>query len=411
MHKKVQTQFLAPAYLAEFSCVGPLCSDTCCTTAWQIPLDKRTFSAYTSSKDPQLKPLFDKHVQRQRSARDPLAFGKIVAAENSPDCPMLDNDRLCIIQRRLGESALSHTCHIYPRKISSLNGTLHQVASLSCPEAARLALSKPDAMSFVTLPSSVRHELMEGGHRGRTKIEQEIAQDIHYFCLMLLSESSLSLWQALAVCGVVCQRIEEQPGLLSSRAESAGLIDAIKISLAQTDGILCDLSNIKANRDYQAKFFYFLASLPLTVKKASSNRRWADLLLRMNAVLGEDKQGFLAAYPKVMDDWDDCIKQQNLEYVLRNYLINLALARVFPLGSGMSAMQAFSSLVVAYLSVRSFSAVLSVQGGKASLDDMIYTVQTLERVFEHDPLYMRAMAQGLASCGYASLDSMFPLLI
>lgn len=411
MHKKIQTQFLAPAYLAEFSCVGPLCSDTCCTTTWQIHLDKRTFSTYKNAKDLQLKPLFDKHVQRMRSATDSSSFGKIVAVEGSSDCPMLDKDRLCVIQKRLGESALSNTCHIYPRKISSLNGALHQVASLSCPEAARLALSTPGAMSFITLPSSVRHELMPSAPASLSKVRQEIAQDIHYFCLTLLSESSLSLWQALAICGVVCQRIEEQPELLSSRTESAALIEAIKISLEQPDGILHDFSVVKANREYQAKLFYFLASLPLTVKKASSNLRWADLLTRMNAVLGEEKEGFLAAYPQVMSEWDDKIKQQDLDYVLRNYLINLALVRTFPLGPGMSAMQAFSSLVVSYLWVRSFSAVLSSREGKANLDDMIHVVQTLERVFEHDQLYMRAMAQGLSSCGYTSLESMLPLLL
>lgn len=411
MHKKIQTQFLVPAYLAEFSCVGPLCSDTCCTTTWQIHLDKQTFSTYKNANDPQLKPLFDKHVQRMRSSINPSAFGKIIPVEQSADCPMLDRDRLCVIQKRLGESALSNTCHIYPRKISSLNGVLHQVASLSCPEAAKLALSKPAAMSFITLQSSVRHELIERVHVGRNKVEQEIAQDIHYFCLSLLSEESLSLWQALAVCGVICQRIEEQPKLLSSRSESTALIEAIKISLAQPDGILCDFSAVKANREYQAKLFYFMASLPSTVNKASKNKKWADLLLRMGAILGDEKLDFLAAYPKVMSDWHDSVEEQDLNYVLRNYLINLALVRVFPLSPGMSAMQAFSSLVVSYLWVRSFSAVLSADEGVANQDDIINAVQTLERVFEHDQLYMHAMAQGLASCGYTSLDSMLPLLL
>lgn len=77
----------------------------------------------------------------------------------------------------------------------------------------------------------------------------------------------------------------------------------------------------------------------------------------------------------------------------------------------MSAMQAFSSLVVSYLWVRSFSAVLSADEGVANQDDIINAVQTLERVFEHDQLYMHAMAQGLALCGYTSLDSMLPLLL
>jgi multidrug efflux system outer membrane protein len=55
------------------------------------------------------------------------------------------------VQQRCGEESLSDTCFSYPRTTRTLGTSLTQALSLSCPEAARLALQADVAQSYFAL--------------------------------------------------------------------------------------------------------------------------------------------------------------------------------------------------------------------------------------------------------------------
>ena len=58
-------------------------------------------------------------------------------------------NKLCEIQKNLGEDALCNTCDMYPR-FDEVYGNLEEMGlSLSCPEAARLILSKEEKVEFI----------------------------------------------------------------------------------------------------------------------------------------------------------------------------------------------------------------------------------------------------------------------
>ncbi|MFP3632204.1 flagellin lysine-N-methylase, partial [Burkholderia sp. SIMBA_045] len=63
-------------------------------------------------------------------------------------CPFLNEEKLCSIQLKLGEDFLSHTCKTYPRVTQTVDDVVELSATLSCPEAARLALLNPNKMQF-----------------------------------------------------------------------------------------------------------------------------------------------------------------------------------------------------------------------------------------------------------------------
>lgn len=145
MGKGLRT-FLLPQYMRSFHCIGPECEDSCCI-GWRVPIDEETYKKYRRLRHPVLSPLFEKALGRNRSSASPKDYAKM---KLNPDgtCPFLTGDRLCRIQLELGEDYLCDTCHTYPRVFNEVNGIIELSATLSCPEAARLALLNPGVMEF-----------------------------------------------------------------------------------------------------------------------------------------------------------------------------------------------------------------------------------------------------------------------
>ena len=55
---------------------------------------------------------------------------------------LLDESNLCSIQKRFGEDYLPDTCQTFPRRRVDFDEINVKTLSLSCPEAARLCLTK-----------------------------------------------------------------------------------------------------------------------------------------------------------------------------------------------------------------------------------------------------------------------------
>lgn len=63
-------------------------------------------------------------------------------------CRMLTEEGLCTIQQNLGEASLCQTCRIYPRHMEAYPGFREYMLMLSCPEAARMMLTRKEPMIF-----------------------------------------------------------------------------------------------------------------------------------------------------------------------------------------------------------------------------------------------------------------------
>lgn len=122
-------------YNKNFKCVGNECSLTCCA-GWDIHIDKKTYYLYKSN------PEIIRHVSKLKGAqvnRNSHNFAKINLKPNRV-CPMLDEDMLCSVQKKLGESALSKTCSTFPRLENTANGVTFKSLTLGCPEVVKHAI-------------------------------------------------------------------------------------------------------------------------------------------------------------------------------------------------------------------------------------------------------------------------------
>ena len=101
-------QLLQPQYVSQFHCIGPACEDSCCI-GWRVQIDKATYQRYRECPDKDLRMQMDEKVKRHRTNPTDANYAKI---KLNPDgnCPFIDENQLCAIQRKLGEEYLSITC-------------------------------------------------------------------------------------------------------------------------------------------------------------------------------------------------------------------------------------------------------------------------------------------------------------
>lgn len=132
-------QYIIPDYYKEFHCIADQCEETCCS-GWQIMIDKKSLSKYIHVKSPYKKQLLRGISFRQSAFRQKC--GK--------RCFFLNEQNLCDLYTNLGKSALCKTCKTYPRHIEEFEDVREITLSVSCPEAARILLSKKDPVSFLS---------------------------------------------------------------------------------------------------------------------------------------------------------------------------------------------------------------------------------------------------------------------
>lgn len=202
---------LVPRYMHQYSCIGSACEDTCCI-GWRVSLDDVTYKKYRRSKHPDLEYLFSKKVTRNRSAPSKLNYAKIKTNKDSI-CPFLTAEKLCNIQLHLGEDYLSNTCALYPRAINKVNGVLEISATVSCPEAARLALFNPEPMEFdQQLEVQNRFFLNTEIDTNKLVISNRLQRyfwELRVFTIQTLQNRHYKLWERLIILGLFYQRLEE----------------------------------------------------------------------------------------------------------------------------------------------------------------------------------------------------------
>ena len=137
---KTDQNFFVPEYIQDFKCIGKDCIDSCCI-GWNIPIDKNTFNIYENSTNREIKAVSKKFMVKNKSNSN-LNYGKFINQNGC--CPLLSKEKLCSAFNSLGKESLSVGCSTFPRVIKIFNKLGFISGKLSCPEIARLCLSKQD---------------------------------------------------------------------------------------------------------------------------------------------------------------------------------------------------------------------------------------------------------------------------
>lgn len=133
-----------PDYYDSFRCIAGACPDSCCKE-WDVQVDAEAAAYYRALPGP----LGDR-LREVLKDED----GETVMTIVDGKCPMWRDDHLCRIHAELGEDALCHVCHEFPRLRHDYGDFLELGLELSCPEAARLILNAGGRRVSRTVPES-----------------------------------------------------------------------------------------------------------------------------------------------------------------------------------------------------------------------------------------------------------------
>lgn len=404
LHRTIKLSALMPRYTQRFHCIGSDCEDTCCV-GWTVHIDKKTYKAYRTQSHPDIQPVITL-IKRLDNPESDSRFA-VLPLGDTGYCPA-QKEGMCTVHATLGESFLSDTCQNYPRLNRRVNGQPEQSLSLSCSEAARLALLDEDAFDFVESPVSVREGTLSDISAG-DQASSVLMNDVRIFCMNLMRTRELPIWQRLALLGIFCDALERNR-ISGSQQVVPAIIDNF-VQAIESGELVATLEHIQANHDAQAQVFATLwgikvFDMPTAFQEALTERIasgfGADANGKVNAA------GLSAAYQRGL-----ARLEQELEAVpwfLENYLLNELFSQLFPFDGG-NPYDAYLRLIARFGLLRLLlAAQCNVEDGRPLLRTLVSTVAMHCRRFQHDERFTENVNRSLRESHWAELGRLHTLV-
>ena len=398
-----QTRMMRPDYAGKFACIGSACDDTCCA-GWLVTVDAVTHEKYRSLPEGPLRSLIESSI-----VPPPEIAGKKGAAQYATirmlprgQCPMLSPERLCRIQLEHGEAYLCRTCQNFPRITHTIDGLSETVLSLSCPEAARLVLLK----SRLLPPAGAAGYQIAWDESATGQPLRVYFWQIREFVLTLLENRRYPLWQRMFLLGTFSRRLDALVRGEVTRSFPDLLRD---FSRAVAGGGLCaSMETVPADLPLQLKIVIRLVAQ--RVNNVGISPRLREVLSLFMEGVGHTPEASLdsqaAKYAKAYAQFYEPFFRRHPR-ILENYLINVVLRDFFPFGQKLfepnavlEPAAAFEKLAIQFALIKGLLiGVAGARGRKFSSADVIRTVQTTFKYFEHNLEFLPRAQAMLAAKG------------
>jgi len=402
--KYLTSTMLVPKYVTQFQCLGSECPDTCCA-GWSINIDKETFQGYRRVVQPQLKPLLQEYLV-QLDKESYAKHAKIGLRKTDSHCGLHSAEGLCMVQQRLGEDALSDTCYVYPRSIVQLGDRLEQSLTLSCPEAARLALTQTDAFEFVTSEFTTRlaTTTVIGAIKG---FSLEAVDEVHIFLIQLFQTLALSNTERLATIGWLCQQLD---ALVAANEESkAGSLMAEMRDLVESGSVRTIVSQLNQQQDASATLFSILFGAKSPIGRSPTQ---TEVLEEVRAGLGISSD---MDWPKISENYARGVKLLQddggiYDRLMSHYLLNDLVRETFPWTQA-TAMTHYRRLLTRYGILR-----LMLAGVAAARDEapdeatIVHTTYIFCRLYQHNMTFASQAEALMEQSDWTRLEQLYALL-
>lgn len=371
-----------PIYMQKFKCIGGECEDSCCA-GWRVVFDKKTTQSYLSAPHEEVRIIAKANIKKIKENRSSANYS-FVQMNAQGACPFQQADKLCMIQGRMGEKALSKTCSTYPRHQGILDQGKVEVATLSCPEAARLCLLTPDAMQIEgrsrTLSFDENTPLLND--------KQTPLVFLHSSATGLLEDKRILPEEFILIYSTALNLLLKNSDKAFSREsrfiEFSTLVSHVQRSLASV--------RTSALKDDPAIRFQISKVMPLLIKRSRqsllTNKRFGAAVIRCLVGLTVDKGDIAVSEKRYKEAMNSLTIHEKDTLILgfRNYLMNDLIKNSARYRSSGEA--AFSALQGA--AVRLCIFMFLVLGAKAAddavsiADVLVEAVSSSARAFEHN---------------------------
>lgn len=399
---------LVPQYMAHFQCIGSACEDTCCA-GWTVSIDKATYKKYKKVKVPQLSQKLDSVIKRNRVNPTDRHYATI-SLTGCQSCPMLTPESLCEIQMQLGEEFLSTTCATYPRITNVVNGNYEMSATMSCPEAARLALLNNEPMSFFEITSTPGQKFSYSkqffpNHKTPNDIQFHF-WELRIFSIELIQNRRYPLTDRLLILGLFYQNVQDLIDN-SAVADIPSLIKNFR-TLVQNDSLRDAINQIPTESVAQIRLLKELIDVRIHI--GIHNSRYLESFQAFLAGISfEENDGidniaarYQAAYNTYYKPFMD-----THSYILENYLVNYIFKNTFPFHGNEHVLGNYFLLALHYSLIKMhLIGIAGFHKENFSVDHVITLIQSFAKVVEHNTRYLQIAFDYLKKRDFTSIAGM-----
>jgi lysine-N-methylase len=405
-------KILVPSYMQQFQCIGPSCEDTCCI-GWRVNIDEVSYKKYSKMHDKELRPIIEKNIKKNKSNRSHENFAQIKMLPNQ-QCVFFSEEKMCKIQVKHGEEYLSNTCAIYPRQINEVDSAAEKSATMSCPEAARLALLNPEGINFIEIeePVEVRYIPQKTLHTKSvpfTKKAQEYFLEIRTFIIQLLQYRDISLNDRLVLLGSFCQKLQEC--ISNKDVDSIPSLFSYYTNWLEDDVSRESLDNIPANYGLQMQLIKEILDERLAL--GVNNQRYIEcvneMLSGLQYIHGSNIEDIIHQYALSYSKYYQPFMDHH-EYIMENYIVNHVFKNLFPFGDSLSVFESYVLLVVHYSLIKLHLIGMSAHHNGLTTDLVIKLIQSFAKTVEHNPQYLKSIIELLKKNEVTNLAYMVILI-
>jgi lysine-N-methylase len=387
-------KILQPQYVDKFQCIGPACEDSCCI-GWQVQINKETYKRYRECPDQDLREQMGEKVTRQRTNASDGNYAKI-RLNSDGTCPFVDTEKLCAIQRKLGEQYLSITCTTYPRMVNTVNDIVEKSLTMSCPEAARLALLSPGLMSFDECEedAAIRNnnsKTIDTTHMMTAHKPQHYFWELRIFIIALLQNRDYTLWQRLVILGLFCRAVDQ----LVSEAKVHDIPQLIGTYLNRLDeGVFKDeLGTIPNELTIQLELMKEMADERIFTGVTSKRfiESFGEFLHGIQHTAQAKKEEIGQRYAEAHDKYYRPFMEEH-GYIVENYLVNYVFKNLFPFSGEKHVFDNYAILIVHYAMIKML--LIGIAGfhkENFSTDHAVKLIQSFSKTVEHNTAYLKSV--------------------
>lgn len=198
-----------PRYFKDFRCIGGECKNTCCT-GWTILWSDEEINKIKNAENisDSLSELCNVSFKRLESTDS-----NCIVFDKDNMCPFFTEERLCRIQRELGEEYLSDTCKTYPRRYIHTDDSLYRFCQMSCPSVMYKLLNDGKSADLVNFPLtdniSVHNVVTNSPQELETNPETEYRGLLLEFFYEIVSDKKNELETCLILGAMAAQQLSE----------------------------------------------------------------------------------------------------------------------------------------------------------------------------------------------------------
>lgn len=384
-----------PVCFKEFKCTGGSCEDNCCI-GWDVEIDKQTWQKYKKVKDKELSQLFRNSIFENPDSYDHNVDYAIVELAKNNRCPFLNEDHLCKIQAKLGHDYLSNVCAAYPRYVNEINGVAEYSLNVSCPEAARLVLTKQQGLAFSSEKQNTSSKTIINFQVNTTEQSEnsmvKYFVELRSFTISLLQNRNYLLWERILMLGYFYKELQQSihgqdivpvPNLIETFTQ--------KIENGEW---MSEISSIRADNAFQLRVMKEITDKLNTATEIDSQKyiRFTEefskgIGISAKSNLEAEGKAFKRAYEQYYEPF-----MKSHAYLVENYLVNYVFGSLFPAAESTKPFEAYRMLAIRYALIKYYLIGISAYRKGLTEQDCVQFIQTFSKAIEHHHTYLEVIS-------------------